>query len=218
MDIPPCILDAEMAAALTKAGLWHGRASLEGVDLEDIEFEREEGTGGYLAPFGGLYVTGDFGEAGKYADEHLNFLKGGTGRFGEAEHQIHQIEILPGAEVALDEDLFGWGDLVYAWRDGDLHIWYGLTHPSGFGWTGPMSRDFDLRYRRMLMDLNLVDTDNPEDFFEIEPSDFYYFVEEWTYYYVCAMLRGWMANTGMMPPKIRILNDRFRATPGLPAF
>ena len=211
----------EMAEALNSVGFYHGTGYLED---EDDEEEDYYGDGGVeMTPLGGLYVTPRRDFASYYAESKRLYLSGARGTLDEGDEVIHRITILPGAEIALDEDPFG----AY-----DAFKHYQHTQPF-FGLYGAYGVVRDLMAEAGVLedfeaDLSRIGAEIEEEGneWDFSPDDFEDDLARWTQDYAAPVLGEWLkqyrvaVKAGVpvpMPPELRILNDQFVADPPLPS-
>jgi len=210
----------EMAEALNSVGFYHGTGYLE----EEEEEEDYYGDGGVeMTPLGGLYVTPNRDFASYYAESKRLYLSGARGTLDEGDEVIHRITILPGAEIALDEDPFG----AY-----DAFKHYQHTQPF-FGLYGAYGVVRDLMAEAGVLedfeaDLSRIEAEIEEEGndWDFSPDDFEDDLARWTQDYAAPVLGEWLkqyraaVKAGVpvpMPPELRILNDQFVADPPLPS-
>lgn len=98
----------EIVEAINAQGLWHGTSeSLQGIPVEfnwDLRWSNS-----WLEALDGLYVTSNMERAlhyGMQLEQHIPGVEG----------VVHQVELRPGVELALDEDVFGWSLFVSSWN------------------------------------------------------------------------------------------------------
>lgn len=202
------ILDAELANALNAVGLYHGRAEFDAEDDSNAD-EGEDG----MPPVGGFYVTARRTFADEYAQAARWREQGRRGLPDDPSRQtVHRVTLLPGAEVALDEDLFGAYD---AWT----HAKHGLPFTDLYGVYQPLHTYLEEAGVLDEVEQRIADEvagdDDPEWLDEALPDDYYDLLEAWTNDYVEAALRAWQRIGGALP-ELRILNDAFTVDPPFP--
>lgn len=210
----------ELATALNAVGLYHGSARL--VDHDPDAVEDDLNGNPYLAPYGGLYVTPDQRFADYYAEASRWRHEGLTGRLGEGQETIHRVLILTGAEIALDEDVFGSYDAAKHWQHGaafwELYGAYGITRDM-LAYAG-LLQQFEAEVEAAIKG----DDEEEDDLWDLAPDDFEDAVSGWTHQYVGPVFQTWLrhyhhavkgGSPPPAPPEFRILNDRFIADPPL---
>lgn len=223
------LLPDDIVLALNQIGFYHGRASIKRElfdphEIEDRPSAWEENP--FLSPFGGFYATPSRRIARQFAEEVAACYMGEYG----AEcgiPQVYRVEFLHGAEVALDEDEFTWGNISIAWMEGEQTPWKHLS-------TSQVIRA-NLQAIGLWESLNkkiehIIQEISENEFnFEFDPDWVREDIENWTFEYVRPVLENiygrWLVGKGFALPRLRILNDKFRlhileepkGTVGLPA-
>ena len=224
--------------ALNEIGLWHGRAEMPSNDkildeLQDDSYDRWNNP--YLASFGGLYVAANKGLANSYAGESAQIINDHYGQTW-AEPRLHQITLLPGIEVAIDEDEFGWADIaleaenhpavydsVEEYTTGPWDAAAMITHVRALALNG----NLHIAIRKYIAEM--VERVKPKgsdiyDFYDWTPEDMQDEMDELTRIFTEPLLGEWyqlyltasamtFLNLKTRLPHLRILNDQWVATP-----
>jgi len=193
--------DPALLAALNAYGLWHGRAA--GITLED---ELLHGWGEGLddeppGAFSGLYVTADRDYAARIAEAR-------SATYG-TDPVVHRITLLPGVDLALDEDMLGAVDAWDAWHNLDPWWHRGLE-------LHPLIRDLlpEDTARKMIREYEGEDP-GPDD--ELLGDWHELPLDRWGRELAFPALDTWLAaSERTQPPNLVILNDRFEADPPIP--
>lgn len=210
------IVDTELAAALSSVGLFHGTARYrDGEDEGNLDYEGEYDPGS----LGGLYVTPSRRFADYYATTNQWGKEGRSGR--KSEQVIHRITVLPGAEIALDEDVFGWYDAIMHYRHnrpffGVLGV-YGVTRDL-------LDSETVEQIEAEIDTLGQPDDEDEDEWGDEAPDEYSDRFIEWTNNYAAPVFTEWLeryrraraaGHPPPQPPEFRILNDRFEADPPL---
>lgn len=190
------LTDPAILAALNEHGFWHGRAADADVEEAPHVAELEDDP---PPVFSGLYVTGIRSYARDMANARATFY--------ESEPVLHRVYLLPGVELALDEDMLGATDTWDAWRHADPLWFRNITlHPLV---ASLLPEDTD---EQLVLEY-AGEEDEPDEDLQGDWSELDF--DQWARDLVEPALRTWLPRGGT-PPNLVILNDAFRADPPLP--
>ena len=217
----------EIVAALNEIGLHHGAAELPAnASLHDLErAEYDPWDNDLLSAFGGLYVTPQLFLADTYALQASHAIAGALG-LRSVPHGTHRILLLPGVELALDEDLVGWGDAAISfnqnpdgewWRHFDVNTILSFLQAAGSGVTERARQ----QVQTLKDELHQEHLAGDEFLEPLNPADYEDTVLQWTHDFVGPVMEGWYKRhinnpDAYQPPRLRILNEQYVAEPPLP--
>lgn len=187
--------DPQLVETLNYAQLYHGSTPEDGDWPEGLE------------SFGGLYVTSLEWLASTYASNI-----GGKG-------DLHTITLKPGVQLALDEDEFGWGDMVRTWMSSPAVGHYGKfvlsdslrTALRAAGALGQIKEEIQSLHQQV-QGGSIGRRGEEWPLSRLRP-----YVADWATRYTGPALHGWVKTGGASRtlPKLRILNQQFSAEPPL---
>lgn len=214
---PAYIIDA-----MNEAGLWHGRASIlvrQQVRraFEEDPYDRWEHQ--ILEAFGGLYISDSEKTAKHYAQGAAQAIEGyywpsSSGDFTWAFPAIHRIFLVPGVEIALDEDELGWAYLpneennweaLGLYRDNTVK----LAYEAGIG------SELDEQFAKLFRELEAEEDKDPA--FYWEPMDEAPLIEKLSLEIAGPIIEkwyeNWVAGNVLELPDLRLLNQMWYAEP-----
>jgi len=212
----------QIVTSLTGAGLWHGRASILVNAEVQKAFEEDvykRWTHTFLAAFGGLYVTGDINTAKFYAESAANtindYYESRLDSLVIAQPEVHRIFLLPGVELALDEDELGWAYIPNGennWEALGLVYDHSINLAVDAGVYDAMEGSFSTLFK----ELEREEKQNPD--FLWNPLDAQPMVDQLSQLYAGPILEAWYRrwqNFSPPPcrPNLRLLNQLWYADP-----